>query len=144
MNELPQRKQVRLKEYDYSQEGYYYITICTKDRKQILSKILCKKTCINNKQIKPKTVGVALLGDPQIKLTKEGKIVKKHIENCNKKFKNIKINNYIIMPNHIHLIIELLERVAEDADPYNTKNNKFIQINCYKRNRISYMAEKLL
>ena len=38
-NNLPQRKQIRLKEYDYSQEGYYFITICTKNRKCILSEI---------------------------------------------------------------------------------------------------------
>lgn len=52
MNKLPRKKQLILKEYDYSQNGYYYITICTKNRKQILSKILRKKTYINNKQIK--------------------------------------------------------------------------------------------
>lgn len=38
--ELPKRKPTRLKEYDYSQNGYYFITICTKDRKLILSKIV--------------------------------------------------------------------------------------------------------
>ena len=39
---LPQRKQIRLKEYDYSQEGYYFITICTKNRIEILGKIDCR------------------------------------------------------------------------------------------------------
>ena len=33
------RKNIRLKDYDYSKEGYYYITICIKNRKEILSKI---------------------------------------------------------------------------------------------------------
>lgn len=37
---MPQRKRLRLKEYDYSQEGYYFITICTKNRKQLLGKII--------------------------------------------------------------------------------------------------------
>jgi len=37
--ELPQRKNIRLKYYDYSLEGYYFITICTKNRKEILGKI---------------------------------------------------------------------------------------------------------
>ena len=32
------RKNIRLKNYDYSKEGYYYITICIKNRKEILSK----------------------------------------------------------------------------------------------------------
>ena len=33
--ELPKRKQMRLKDYDYSQNGYYFVTICTKNRKNI-------------------------------------------------------------------------------------------------------------
>ena len=112
---LPQRKQIRLKEYDYSEEGYYFITICTKNRLEILGKLR-------------KNVGVALLGDPQNKiiLTREGKIVKKHIENCNIKFNNIFIDEYIIMPNHIHMIIGLTKRVAQECDPYSSKNNKCI------------------
>ena len=50
---VPNRKQIRLKEYDYSKEGYYFITICTKDRKQILSKIKTNEIAnniINTKQ----------------------------------------------------------------------------------------------
>ena len=55
----PQRKQLRLKEYDYSQEGYYFITICTKNRKEILSKI---KDNTNIKQYKnTNTVGAGLV-----------------------------------------------------------------------------------
>lgn len=37
---LPKRKSTRLKEYDYSQNGAYFITICTKDKKQYLGKII--------------------------------------------------------------------------------------------------------
>jgi hypothetical protein len=39
MKELKKRKNIRIKEYDYSKEGYYFITICVKERKCILSKI---------------------------------------------------------------------------------------------------------
>lgn len=35
----PKRRNIRLKQYDYSREGYYFITICTKNRERILSKI---------------------------------------------------------------------------------------------------------
>ena len=38
--ELPKRKPTRLKGYDYSTPGAYFITICTKDRKEMLSKII--------------------------------------------------------------------------------------------------------
>ena len=41
MNKLPQRKNIRLKNYDYSQPGYYFITICTKDKKKYLGDISC-------------------------------------------------------------------------------------------------------
>ena len=39
MSAFPQRKHVRLKNYDYSQDGAYFVTICTKDRKPLLSTI---------------------------------------------------------------------------------------------------------
>ena len=47
--ELPKRKPTRLKEFDYNTTGAYFITICTDNRRQILSRI----------------VGVDVLGDPQ-------------------------------------------------------------------------------
>ena len=104
MNNKPlQRKNVRLKHYDYSLEGYYFITICTKNRKEILGKI---------------NVGVALLGDPnKIDLTKAGNTVKKHINNCNKISDNIFIDEYVIMPNHIHFIIVLKNGSPKSATP---------------------------
>ena len=60
-NELPKRKKLRLKYYDYSSTGAYFITVCTQNRQQILSKIVgtgvpdCPQT--NDK----KTVGTGLL-----------------------------------------------------------------------------------
>ena len=38
--ELPVRKHVRLKEYDYSRNGGYFVTVCTKDRRNILSDVV--------------------------------------------------------------------------------------------------------
>lgn len=35
MNDFPQRKRIRLKNYDYSQNGYYFVTICTYERQQL-------------------------------------------------------------------------------------------------------------
>ncbi len=40
MDKLPRRKNNRLHDYDYSQAGYYFVTICTKDRQELLSKIV--------------------------------------------------------------------------------------------------------
>lgn len=50
---LPKRKDLQLKQYDYSFAGAYFVTICIKYRKRILSDI-----------IKPSTVGVGVLDDP--------------------------------------------------------------------------------
>ena len=81
---LPIRKNLRLNNYDYSQENMYFITICVKDRLELLGKI------DNNKNIK---------------LTKEGKIVKQEISRIEEIYKNIIIDEYIIMPNHLHMLL---------------------------------------
>ena len=85
---LPQRKNIRLKYYDYSLEGYYFITICTKNKECILSEI---KSCGN-------------MNCTSV-LTKEGKIVDKYLNKIKNVYSNIIIDEYIIMPNHIHMIL---------------------------------------
>ena len=81
--EYIKRKEVRLKEYDYSENGAYFITICTKNRKSILSKI--------------ESVG----DDAHIVPSDYGQIVEKYL-------RTIKgIEKYVIMPNHIHMIIRI-------------------------------------
>ena len=95
--DLPKRKDLRLKHYDYSSAGAYFVTICIKDRKRILSDI-----------IKP-SVGVGALDDPltpQIKLTRIGKITEKYLLSS-EKIPGVKIDQYVIMPDHIHVIIFL-------------------------------------
>ena len=120
------RKNIRLKDYDYSKEGYYYITICIKNRKEILSKIK-----IYNTKLKSNDVGVGVPDDPekiQIELTTYGEIIKKQIKEINNIYKDIKIENYIIMPNHVHMIIEISKtrkRVVEDADPYKCQDTNY-------------------
>ncbi|MBP3337060.1 MAG: transposase [Clostridia bacterium] len=84
---LCKRKPTRLKGYDYSTPGAYFITVCTHNRKCLLSKI----------------VG-AIHESPENKLTQFGQIVKDIIEYLPQRF-NIEINKYVIMPNHIHFII---------------------------------------
>ena len=62
---LPSRKSLRIKKYDYSSKGAYFITICIKDRQRILSKIIGH------------TVGGGAHDAPQIHMTEIGKIAKK-------------------------------------------------------------------
>ena len=89
-NKLPKRKPNRLKNYDYRTNGMYFVTICTKNRKCILSEI---------------NVGDGVLDVPQLKLYNCGKIVDKYINQLNEYYNHINIENYVIMPNHIHLLI---------------------------------------
>ena len=91
--EFPKRKPTRLKNFDYSSAGAYFVTICTKDRKPILSDII-------------KPVGVGAFDDPQIRLTETGKVVEKYLLSS-ENIHGVKINKYVIMPNHIHIIIFL-------------------------------------
>ena len=48
--ELPKRKPTRLKGYDYSEEGAYFITICTKDRKCLLSDIVVGEVSVPSRK----------------------------------------------------------------------------------------------
>lgn len=89
-NPKNQRKQIRLKNYDYSQSGWYFITICIQDRECILGHIKEDKMVLNE----------------------QGKMVEKWLEKISDKF-NVILDEYQIMPNHIHTIIHLV-----GADPH--------------------------
>ncbi len=88
--DLPKRKPTRLNGYDYSTPGAYFITVCTDKRRQILSDII---------------VG-AIHESPENKLTPYGQIVKDIIDILPQRF-NVDVDKYVIMPNHIHLIIKI-------------------------------------
>lgn len=95
MMDLPTRKPTRLKEYDYSAPGAYFITLCVKNRKELLSQII--------------------IGDddrvlPQNQLSYIGLICDKYINSINVKYENATVDKYVIMPNHIHMIILIHEK----------------------------------
>lgn len=89
--QLPKRKHPRLKEYDYSSNGAYFVTVCVKFRRNILGRI----------------VGRDALIPPLVELTNLGEITKKYIENINSKYLGVCLPKYVIMPNHIHLIVHI-------------------------------------
>ena len=94
---------MRLKKYDYSKNGYYYITICSKNR----SNIFCE---IEN------VVGAALASaHVNIKLSKIGQIIDHQWNDIPNQYENIELDKYVIMPNHIHGILILNKRAEASA-----------------------------
>jgi len=91
---LPVRKSLRMSHYDYNTPGAYFLTFCTHNRKNVLSRI----------------VG-AIHESPKPRLTTCGKILESVIQNIPRHL-HVTVDRYVIMPNHVHLIAVITE---EDA-----------------------------
>ena len=97
--EFHQRKTQRLKGYDYSKPGYYFVTVCTKSPEYFFGKVVNKEMKIND----------------------AGEMINKLLENLHEVFQNIKKDQFVIMPNHIHAIINILDvnnRAATESRSY--------------------------
>lgn len=99
--EISCRKNPRIPGYDYAQNGAYFVTICTHDRMPVLSQI------INDETI------------PQIILTEIGHEINKSIQHIDKNYENVNVTKYVIMPNHVHMIV-LLQSSNKGDDKNNT------------------------
>ena len=94
-NELPKRKKNRLENYDYSSCGAYFITICTKDRKNIFWD-----------KNQPNFVGEDIILPPgRVQLSLYGKIAEEAINAIPEYYPHIELLQYVVMPNHIHMIL---------------------------------------
>lgn len=93
-NNLPKRKPTRLEDFAYSENGAYFITICTENRKNILSAI--KPDC--------NAVGE---GFPLPHLSQYGVITDSWIQKIPVEYPEISVDCYVIMPNHIHLLLSV-------------------------------------
>jgi REP element-mobilizing transposase RayT len=95
MIELSKRKNTRLKEFDYSQSSYYFVTICMKNRNEFFSNIV----------------------NSELVLTEFGKILDE-IWNNLPKYYNVELDYYIIMPDHFHgiVIIDNTLNVKDDKE----------------------------
>ncbi len=113
--DLPKRKPTRLQDYDYSTSGAYFITICAKDRKRLFGQI----------------VGCGDFDAPKMILSDNGKILNKHLIRMGNRYPHIKIDKYVIMPNHFHVILCITDGksgASETAAPYNNEISKFISL----------------
>ena len=116
----PTRKEHHLSAYDYSQSGAYFITICTKDRKRVLSTI--------------KTVGAGVLDRPQVVLLPCGVIAEKYIHQLHAFYDFISVDHYVIMPDHIHLLMSVSDD-GRSRTPAPTKANSVVAqfVSTFKR-----------
>ena len=99
-NRLPQRKHPRLEHYDYSTAGAYFITICTHNRCCLLSHVVGRG-----------------LAPAENQYTLYGKIAQEQLFQLEKRYPSLKIDQYVIMPNHIHAILLLAESAEVGLRP---------------------------
>lgn len=80
------RKSIRLRGYDYSQPGAYFITICTHNRRPLFGNIV----------------------DGNMMLNEAGVMVEQHWHDLANRFTAIRLGPYVTMPNHIHGVVEIV------------------------------------
>ncbi|MDP8203233.1 MAG: transposase [Candidatus Tenebribacter mawsonii] len=93
MKKLNKRKKNRLQNYNYSNTGYYYITICTKNFVEYFGEI----------------------SNEIMELNELGKIADSKCREIPNHYDNIEIEIYKVMPNHIHLII-ILKKINNETE----------------------------
>jgi REP element-mobilizing transposase RayT len=96
------RRSIRLKGYDYTQAGAYFITICTFQRENIFGEIVNR----------------------EMKLSKFGLVASQQWEKLIKRFPNIELGAFVIMPNHSHGIIQIVEREVQRRDTASRFNDQ--------------------
>jgi len=97
------RHSIRLKEFDYTQPGGYFITIVTFQREHLFGEIQ----------------------NDEMKLSKFGLVAKQQWEKLPKRFPNIELGAFTIMPNHAHGIIQILDNTCRGtAENLNNLDNE--------------------
>lgn len=109
------RRSIRLKGYDYAQAGLYFITICTNHRQHIFGEVLNSQMILND----------------------TGKVADECWQAIPQHFPNAILHEFVVMPNHVHGIIELTTNSvgAKNISPRNPIGAKDIsprQINEFK------------
>ena len=94
------RRSIRLRGYDYSQPGWYFVTICTQNRIHLFGAII----------------------DNEMVLNDTGKMVEQIWNDLPNHYAHVILNEFVVMPNHIHCIIELADNPAPNGLPAPTRH----------------------
>ena len=97
------RRSIRLSDYDYSKKGYYFVTLCSKNRECVFARIKNAK-------------GPSPFASAQLTLTDIGAIIEKNWNKIFNEHDHVLPDEYVIMPNHVHGII-LIDRPAFERPP---------------------------
>ena len=152
--ELRTRKETRLKNYDYSQVGYYFVTICTQVRyENILCEIVpfsCERPTTEGRPYRGAvpSVGGGLCAAPlspnraapllqpmaSITLTSLGQFVHTSINQIPVINPGVSVDTYTIMPDHIHMVLNLTGRHGGRPLPSIIGRFKSYTDHCYRKN----------
>jgi REP element-mobilizing transposase RayT len=155
MERLHERKPNRLKDYDYSRNGLYFITICVKDKHEMLGKICVgaiinrphdspinrphdspinrphdspinrphdsplnrpHDSPLNRPQGNPPQNPLSQSNLAQVCLSEYGSVVERAIQGISEHYPQAEVKKYVIMPNHVHLILLLKDNGSTSSD----------------------------
>ena len=110
---LPKRKKIRYQGFNYCEFGAYFLTICTHNKEKLFWNMddVYKK--------KPEKELDSIIDRDNLPLTELGKIVEQNLETWSKTYNNFEMIDYVIMPDHIHLLVAIVidEKNPNDNNP---------------------------
>lgn len=93
-DDLPNRQDLRLKGWNYATPGHYFVTVCARDRREVFGAVVNGRAVLNAC----------------------GKVADTCWREIPKHFPSVRVDEYVVMPNHVHGVVELLKGSAI-ADP---------------------------
>ena len=112
----PSRKRTRLKDYDDSAPGLYFLTVCTKEKQNRLGNI----------------VGCGIYDAPKCILSQTGQVVEMQLLRLRQRYEETILEQYVIMPNHLHLLLRIPHQGSNGSsqapNPTNAVIPKYISL----------------
>ena len=126
---IQRRKSIHLKAWDYSAPAWYFVTICCANRAKLLGEIVDGEgNCVKHVPEED----IPSIGECAMRLSNIGSCCDTVLENCCAAEVSPRIDAYVIMPNHIHCIIEVRgDRVSTDLGTF----IRYVKSSCTRKIR---------